>query len=93
MSAETPQSIRQAVLDRAAQAVTVDRAATHGDVEASFVALSAIWSARLGVTVSAAQVAIMLVDLKGTRAWGNPGHEDNWVDIAGYAACGAEVAG
>lgn len=35
----------------------------------------------------------MLVDLKVTRAWGNPSHGDNWVDIAGYAACGGELAG
>ena len=35
----------------------------------------------------------MLVDLKTVRAWGNPAHDDNWVDIAGYAACGGEIAG
>ena len=30
--------------------------------------------------------------LKTVRAWGNPDHGDNWVDIAGYAACGGELA-
>jgi hypothetical protein len=35
----------------------------------------------------------MMVDLKTVRAWGNPSHHDNWIDVAGYAACGGEIAG
>jgi hypothetical protein len=84
---------RAAILEAARDAVLRDRAATHGSVEASFGQLASVWSVRLGVTVTPAQVALMLVDLKVTRAWGNPGHGDNWVDIAGYAACGGEIAG
>lgn len=84
---------RSDVLSLATDAVMRDRAATHGDVENSFGMIAAIWSARLGVRVSPAQVAIMLVDLKTCRAWGNPVHADNWIDIAGYAACGGELAG
>jgi hypothetical protein len=34
----------------------------------------------------------MLIDLKTVRAWSNPEHFDNWVDMAGYAACGGEIA-
>lgn len=83
---------RAAILATAREAVTKDRAATHGDLESSFGQIAAIWSVRLGVTVTPAQVAIMMVDLKTVRAWGNPGHADNWVDIAGYAACGGELA-
>lgn len=83
---------RTKILADAAQAVAVDRAATHGDIEDSFGQIALIWSARLGVTISPAQVAILLVDLKTVRAWGNPGHADNWIDIAGYAACGGEIA-
>lgn len=84
---------RAAVLDVARQAVTVDRAATHGAIEDNFARIAALWSVRLGLSVSADQVAILLIDLKTVRAWGNPGHADNWVDIAGYAACGGEVSG
>lgn len=85
-------SIRKKTLDSAMEAVTVDRAATHGDVEDNFRNIAKIWSARVGVTVTPAQVAIMLIDLKTVRAWSNPQHHDNWVDMAGYAACGAEVS-
>lgn len=89
-----PQDLtRAAVLDVAKRAVTQDRAATHGALENSFTAIAAIWSVRLGVTVTPAHVAIMMVDLKTVRAWGNPRHGDNWIDIAGYAACGGEVSG
>lgn len=83
---------RAQILDAAKEAVTVDRAATHGAVEDTFAAIARVWSARLGVTVLPYQVAIMLADLKTCRAWGNPGHADNWVDLAGYAACGGELA-
>jgi hypothetical protein len=83
---------RAGILEAARQAVTVDRAATHGSVENTFGQIAALWSARLGQTISPAQVCIMLVDLKTARAWGNPAHADNWVDIAGYAACGGELS-
>jgi hypothetical protein len=83
---------RDDILREAAQAVTVDRAATHGDMEDNFSNIAQIWSVRLGKTVTAEQVAIMMVDIKTVRAWGNPGHMDNWVDMAGYAACGGEIS-
>lgn len=87
------ESKRAKILDAAIEAVTKDRAATHGGLESSFGQIAAIWSVRLGVTVTPAQVAIMMIDLKTVRGWGNPGHLDNWVDMAGYAACGGELAG
>ena len=86
-------SIRANILASARRAVTIDRAATHGRAEDVFGQIAAIWSARLGQAITPAQVAIMMVDLKTVRAWGNAGHADNWIDIAGYAACGAELAG
>lgn len=83
---------RPEILDEAKQAVMTDRAATHGDLEDNFRSIAAIWSVRLGVEITPAQVGIMMVDLKMTRAWDTPGHADSWVDAAGYAACGGELA-
>jgi hypothetical protein len=34
----------------------------------------------------------MLALLKVARIRSNPKHADNWIDIAGYAACGGEIA-
>lgn len=83
---------RSEILDAAKQAVTVDRAATHGSAENTFALIAGVWSALLRTDVSPPQVALMLAGLKMCRAWGNPGHDDNWVDLAGYAACGGELA-
>lgn len=83
---------RASILDDAKKAVLSDRQATHGKPENTFGMIAKLWSARLGVPVSPADVCIMLIDLKTARAWGNPGYADNWVDIAGYAACGGEIA-
>ena len=38
-------------------------------------------------------MAIMMALLKIARISKNPQHMDNWVDLAGYAACGGEIAG
>ena len=83
---------RAEILSTAARAVTVDRAATHGDAERNFATIAAIWSTLTGATITAPQVALMLAGLKIARAWGNPQHGDSWVDLAGYAACGGEIA-
>ena len=83
---------RAEILSSAERFVNVERAATHGDAEQSFTVLGALWSARLGVLIYPHQVAIMLADLKTVRAWNNPGYADNWIDLAGYAACGGEIA-
>jgi hypothetical protein len=83
---------RKEVLEGAMAAVMVDRAATHGAPENTFGRIARVWSAQLGVEVTPAQVCILLAELKACRAWENPGHADNWVDGAGYNACGAEVA-
>jgi hypothetical protein len=37
-----------------------------------------------------ADVAAMLALLKIARLQQSPNHRDSWVDLAGYAACGAE---
>lgn len=83
---------RAEILDTARQAVMVDRAATHGSAEDGFAEIGAHWSIECGVTISAVQVARMMVMLKMVRAKANPAWGDNWVDAAGYSACGGEIA-
>jgi hypothetical protein len=39
------------------------------------------------------EVEQVLALLKIARLRGNPRHDENWVDLAGYAACGAELVG
>lgn len=89
---------RDQVLATAAAFVTDDRAETHGKLEDNFATVAAYWSAYLasvGVSVDLRRhdVAAMMVLFKVARAGPNPVHANNWIDMAGYAACGAEVAG
>ena len=62
--------------------------ATRADL---FERVAVRWSQVLGTRVTAAQVALCLIDLKLARLAHDPAHLDSQVDIAGYAACLREV--
>jgi hypothetical protein len=84
---------RADILATASEYVTIDRAATHGDAEDNFRRIADLWTAYLGVDdITSIDVAVMLALLKVARIRSNPTHADNWIDIAGYAACGGEIA-
>ena len=83
---------RTETLDAARQAITVDRAATHGEAENTFGLIAAYWSAHLDCEVTAGDVAQLMVLLKVARMKANPGHADNYTDAAGYAAIAGELA-
>lgn len=85
-------NVREDILDTAKQYVTQDRQATHGNPEDTFGLIAAYWSAHLDTTITATDVAAMMALLKLARAKANPGNQDNWIDLAGYAACAGELA-
>lgn len=66
-----------------------ERVGTHPDPRSELSAIGRMWGALLGTgPISPEKVALMLVCLKVARAWEKPDHEDNFLDIAGYAAIG-----
>jgi len=83
---------RTEILTEAARLVSKDRAAQHGDVERGFATISRFWSAYTSHYISPADVAAMMALLKIARITNSPDHADNWLDLAGYAACGGELA-
>lgn len=83
---------RRECLEMAMGCVLQDRASQYGGVEDNFRTIANFWSVYLGRKVYPADVAAMMALLKIARAKANPKHGDNWVDLAGYAACGAECA-
>lgn len=85
-------TFRSEVLAAAERCVNGDRDQTHGQPAVVFQRIADLWSAHLGITVTPAQVAELMVLFKVARISSNPRHVDSWVDVAGYAACGAEVA-
>jgi len=90
----TPQPLatRGNLLDVAKAYITKDRQADHGDAEDNFSRIAQYWSVHLGTPVKAHDVAVMMALLKVARIKQNPNHIDNWVDGAGYFACGGEIA-
>ena len=80
-----------AMLLQHAQGVIENRERSYGPAAESFTAIAARWSLVLGITVTPAQVALCLIDLKLARLTRDPTHLDSIVDVAGYAACLREV--
>jgi hypothetical protein len=80
------------LLLKQAAAVVANRRETYGDPRTSMEAIAKRWSLTLGHTVTPAQVALCLIDLKLARLVHDPTHLDSMVDVAGYAACLREVA-
>lgn len=93
-----PAQIRSTILHAAEAYVTKDRAAEHGDMENNFAVIANLWSAYLGsrfgisASLEPHDVALLMSLLKIARAASNPNHMDNYIDLAGYAACGGECA-
>ena len=83
------------ILDTAKQYVDTDRAEEHGDMEDNFQRIAAYWNTHLGLIsyIKDTDVAVMMTLLKVARIHSNTENIDNWVDGAGYLACGGELAG
>lgn len=82
---------RKEVLEAATQCVCVDRKDQYGETESNFSLIAQLWSCYLGVAIEPKDVASMMILLKLARVKTGTQKKDNWVDIAGYAACGGEV--
>ena len=84
-------SLRQQTLTAAAQCVLKDRNDAYGSVEDNFNNIAKLWGAYKDVQFTAVDVAMMMSLMKIARIKHNPTHFDSFVDLAGYAACGAEA--
>lgn len=82
-------SEREQLLEDAKRIVCGERADQHGGVGDSFCNIARLWAAYLHEEIKPRDVANMMILLKIARNNQNI-HRDNWIDIAGYAACGAE---
>lgn len=83
---------RKEILEKAMSYVTVDREAQYGSPEDNFKRIADHWSLYLGVPVSPEDVAMMMCLLKIARIESGQTKDDNFIDLAGYAACAGEVA-
>ena len=85
------ESKRIEILTKAKEAVCGDRDHNYGDPEDNFIVIAKFWTSYLETPVTPEDICAMMILFKVARQATGRGKEDNWVDIAGYAACGAEV--
>lgn len=89
---------RASLLEEAGSYVHTDRNSNYGDPEDNFGVIAEIMTAylsrRFGVRIPIApyDVSNLMFAVKLGRLAHNPLHHDSYVDMAGYAAAGAEVA-
>lgn len=86
---------RAETLEAAAKCVCGDREQDYGSPENNFDRIAIMWKAYLAgkgiAEIKAKDVAAMLALLKIARIASGHAKEDNWIDLAGYAACGCEI--
>ena len=85
---------RKEILETAAKYTTVDREQQYGSPEDNFRIIANLWNVYLGDdgNLTPEDVAIMMALLKIGRIASGQIKEDNYIDLAGYAACAGEIA-
>lgn len=89
------------ILHAAEKCVCGQREQDYSTPEDNFKAIAELWEAYLNkactrgvnVRVEAKDIAVMMALLKIARIAAGGGKADSWIDLAGYAACGAECEG
>lgn len=85
--------LREEILNEATKCVCDQRQEEYGTLEDSFNQISKLWNAYLGDNVTDAHdVAMMMALLKIARIRTGRRKADSYIDLAGYAACGGEIA-
>lgn len=93
-SGETSLTPRGGILDEARELIHGERNVAYGSPTENFERIAGIWNVQLGnkltAPITAQEVALLMIGVKLGRAVNQP-KRDNFVDIAGYAACGFEA--
>lgn len=83
---------RAEILDKAKECVCGQRELDYGTPEDNFRTIANLWTAYKLVNFTPQDVAMMMALLKIARIKSGTGTDDSFVDLAGYAACGGEIA-
>jgi hypothetical protein len=91
-----PHTARERVLTKATDAVMGARNNRYGppkqDFDRSAGVLNSLGFQFQGGRIQSYHIAMIQAAVKLSRLTWSPNHEDSWVDLAGYAACGYECA-
>lgn len=80
------------IAHKAAGLVSGARAATHGDKQENHENIAALWTGYLEMSITAKDVANMMVLLKVARTKTGEYNPDDYMDAVGYAAIAGELA-
>lgn len=83
---------RAEILDAAKVCVCGNRENEYGSPENNFQRIADLWSVYKDIKFTSNDVAMMMALLKIARIKTGTGEEDSYIDLAGYAACGAEIS-
>jgi hypothetical protein len=85
---------RKQVLLEAEKCVCQSRQEEYGDLEDNFSRIAEFWNIYIGdkSKLDSDDVAIMMCLLKIARIASGQTKADNYIDLAGYAACAGEIA-
>ena len=84
---------RADILEQAKKCVCGDREQDYGSPENNFGIIAQLWTVYMDTLFTSKDVAAMLALLKIARIRSGNAKADNWIDLAGYAACGGEIEG
>lgn len=91
----TGTQLRREVLATIEGCVCRDRQNTYGDAEDNFQVIAdlanVVFQGRLTTPFTSLDMAMFQALVKVARTKSSPDHLDNWVDLAGYAVCGAGI--
>lgn len=88
---------RAEILEAAKACVCGNREQDYGSPERNFETIANLWTDYLhgcgvdNILLEPHDVAAMLALMKIARIASGHAKEDNWIDLAGYAACGGEI--
>ena len=89
--------LTKALLLDTAKETVAGRGRNYGTPEDNFARIANHWEMFLvnrygsGFSLTPGDVAVMMALMKIARLEHDPRHADSWIDLAGYAACGAEI--
>lgn len=92
------EDIKETIADEAKRIVCGARREAYGTPEQNFERIASLWRVYLSLAhgydddITALDVAAMMRLMKEARLIETPDHRDSYVDLVGYALCGAEIA-
>ena len=92
------EDIKATIADEAKRIVSGERREAYGTPEKNFHRIAVLWEIYLSLAhgyadqITPLDVAAMMRLMKEARLIESPHHRDSYVDLVGYALCGAEIA-